>query len=98
MKSILRINGSQLVVDGVPPASEAFNTAVSAEIARIFGEVENVSAEPTTKLGQTKETLESQVTLIFWGREPGIVAMEFVVKTKEAANEIVVPGFIEFAL
>ena len=98
MKSILRINGVEVVVENVPPASVEFNIALGKEIEKMFGECEKVDAQPVLKLGQREEGFESVVSSILWGHQPGIIAMSFTLKTKEAANDIVIPGFVEFAL
>ena len=98
MKTILRVNGTETVVENATPTSAEFQAAVGKEIQDVFGKCEKIDVVPTPKLGQSPETFPADASAILWGRAPGILALTITVKTVEAANDIVIPAFIEFAI
>ncbi|QQG32247.1 hypothetical protein CkP1_0212 [Citrobacter phage CkP1] len=93
MKSIFRINGTEIVVEGVAPVSDAFNETVLAELKKIFGD-KTLQSEPLGRFG-IKENIETYIEGVIAGQVEGEFAVAIQVLEE---NEVIMttPAFVVF--
>lgn len=94
MKSILRMNGIETVVEGVVPVSEEFNAAVFDAIQKVAkGMVEMV---PLAPFGIPEDKCEGYIAYTLNGKFDGEVPFKITVTNIEESTEIVINAFVVF--
>lgn len=94
MKSILRINGTETVVEGVIPTSDDFNRAVYEAIQHIAKGM--VEFEVDAPFGVPPEKVESYVNYTLGGKFDGELPVKIRVFDVEAGTTTNLTGFIVF--
>lgn len=84
MKSILRMNGQELVVEGVIPVSDEFNKAVFDEIQKVTPGL--VEMEPTAPFGVPEDRVEGYISHTLWGKFDGEVPFNIKVVNGDAVS------------
>lgn len=94
MKSSLRFNGQELVVENVIPASEEFNKSLYDELIKVFGASFSFTICPVENFSRPDQS-ES----IFQGVISGQFESEAPIAIKVVNNEVevmTIPAFISF--
>ena len=94
MKSILRMNGQETVVEGVVPVSDEFNNMVFNEIQKIAkGMVEMV---PLAPFGIPEDKCEGYIAYTLNGKFDGEVPFKITVTNVEQSSDVVLNAFVVF--
>lgn len=96
MKSILRINGTETIVENVAPNSKAFSEKASETLREIFGEDKNFLLSPLPRFGM-KENTDTYNSGVLSGNIEGECCVAVSVVEEYGENPVsTIPAFIVF--
>lgn len=96
MKSAFRFNGSEVIVEGVIPASPEFNDALVAEVEKVIGDKKYFTVEPVENFAvpDMSEAIFIDVLMGRYEGEAPVVIKVAVEKGGEA--KMTFPAFLSF--
>lgn len=95
MKSMLRFNGQELVVEDAIPADDAFNEAVIDELNRVFPGAFHIAMEPLKNFRDPEHTDQIFVGVVT-GHLETEVPMVVLVKYSKDDTPFRAPAFLSF--